>query len=223
MVHINDCTYFPFRWVEKHLLICANNFMSLGTRYFVYSMNFPIEKHLTGQLWFPEKIDSSLSQNMEKFSGIKDYLHINFGEHQTTSPQDFRLLGMPSNFLLEDNLILEAMPGWTYGGNTAAPSEFYLSLNGFDEEYDKGYGWADCDFGIRASNKGYKSFINVSNWCLEIQDKSHDESPDMKDKPNSENNWKLYEQACSLGKTWVNNKINLRETRNSFLSGSNKK
>ncbi len=220
MVHINDCSYYPYKWVEKHMLVCTKNFLSMGTRYFTYSVDFPIEKHLTGEVEIPEVQDKEISNSIEKDShGIKDYLHINFGEHQLTSPQDFRLLGLPTQFLTQDNLLLEALPGWSYGGNTCVPTEAFLELNGFDEEYDKGFGWADCDFGIRAFNKGYKSFINVSNWCLEIQDKSHDLSPDAREK--SDHNWKLYERACEQKVTKVNNSFNLREMRKETLERKN--
>jgi glycosyltransferase involved in cell wall biosynthesis len=220
----NDCTYYPDRWLEKHLMICANNFLSLGSRYFAYSLDFLVEKYLTGEVEIPETYDKITQDEIEKFShGIKDYLHIKFGDYKIASPQDFRLIGMPAEALTANNVLFEALPGWSYGGNMAMTIEMFLEVNGFDEEYDKGYGWIDCDLGVRLFNKHYKSFINPSNWYLEIQDKEHDESPDVKDKTNCEHNWKLYEDSCSQIKTWVNPTRNLREERNKILRERNEK
>ena len=228
MIHINDCVYYQYRWIEKHLLACTHNFVSLGSRYFTYSIDFPIEKHLTACIEVPsEQVETWTEHIKEKSHGIDKYLLLHFGEHDVVSPQDFRLLGLPSQFLTEDNLLLEAMPGWSYGGNTMASSEAFLELNGFNEEYDKGFGWADCDFGIRAFNKGYKMVINTSNWILEIQDKDHDKASDFLPhydlKQSHEHNWKLYEEACNKGITWVNQNINLREMRKEILDERNKK
>jgi hypothetical protein len=171
---------------------------------------------MSGRIEVPSKQDETISKNIEiRSHGIKEYLEIHFDEHIITSPQDFRLLGMPSHLLSEDNIMVEALPGWTYGGNLAAPTKIFLELNGFDEEYDKAYGWIDCDFGVRAYNKGYKSFINTSNWCLEIQDEKHDESPDIREK--ASDNWKLYENVCNTGKTWANSEFNLCEIRKKIL------
>lgn len=215
---INDCTYYPHRWVEKHLLVCGHEYLSLGSRYFAYSMDFPIEDYLTGQIEIPSVQDEEISKKINEAShGIKDYLHINFGEHKVISPQDFRLLGMPSEVLTSDNLVIEALPGWSYGGNIAALTEMVLEINGFDEEYDKGYGWADCDFGVRIFNKKCRSFINPSNWCLEIQDKDHESvynvQPEINNKKSADHNWKLYSEACEQGKTWVNPNMDLRKLR----------
>jgi glycosyltransferase involved in cell wall biosynthesis len=214
----NDCTYYPYKWIEKHLLVCLNNFLSLGSRYFVYSLDFSLEKYLTGKIEIPNLYDKTTQDEIDKFShGIKDYLHIIFDEHKIVSPQDFRLMGVPNEVLTSDNILVEALPGWSYGGNMCVSTEMFLEVNGFDEEYDKGYGWIDCDFGVRLFNKCYKSFINPSNWYLEVQDKDHDESPDVKDKVNCEHNWKLYEEACSKFKTWINLNRNLREERTKIL------
>lgn len=221
MIHINDANYFPYRFIEKHMLVCTNNFLSLGARYFAFSINFPIGKHLTAQIEVPEKQEKKISNKINKRSQIEKYLYLNFGEHQIISPQDFRLLGLPNDLITSENILLEALPGWSYGGSIAGPTELFLELNGFDEEYDKGYGWSDCDIGVRAFNKGYKSFINPSNWCLEIQDQDHnivfDILPEYKLKKSSEHNWKLYEESCEKMKTRVNPEINLREEREKIL------
>jgi glycosyltransferase involved in cell wall biosynthesis len=226
IIVINDCSYFPYRFVEKHLLVCTNNFLSLGTRYFIYSLDFPIEKHLMAGIEIPEVQLSEIRDFLYKKSGINGYLSLNFGEHQVTSPQDFRLLGVPIPFLISDNQIIEAAPGWLYNGNSAIPTEVFLELNGFDEEYDKGFGWIDCDFGIRAYNKGYKMYINPSNWSLEIQDSSHDHIaeflPETQKKESIDHNWSLYEGACSINKTWANPNINLREMRKEILESKQK-
>ena len=221
IAHINDCGYYPYRWLEKHLLIATNGFFGLGSRYFTYfTPDFPIEKHYLGIIQLPNNPDESISQYIYNRSQIKEYLHINFGEHQISSPQDLRLLGL-SNFVTEDNLIMEAAPGWNHGGNSMAPTEMYLAVNGYDEEYDKGYGWADCDFSVRLFNKGYKSFMNLSNWILEIQDKDHDDAenyvPGHKVQANREHNWKLYEKMCEEKKYWANFNFNLAELRKEIL------
>lgn len=221
ILNINDCMYFPYRWLEKHLLIATNNFLSLGTRYFIYDVNFPIEKHSMGRIEIPKEPDVNISKQIEEKSKIKEYLNIHFGEHVVSSPQDFRLIGLPTEFLTQENVMLNALPGWNYGGNSMAPTELFLEINGFDQEFDKGYGWTDCELGIRMFNKGHKSFINFSNWSLEIQDQDHVDAtilkPDLKDKFSSDHNWKLYELACDKKLTWVNPNLNLREERNKFL------
>lgn len=144
MIHINDANYFPYRFIEKHMLVCTNNFLSLGARYFAFSIDFPIEKYLTAQIEVPEKQEKKISNKINKRSQIEKYLYLNFGEHQIISPQDFRLLGLPNDLITSENILLEALPGWSYGGSIAGPTELFLELNGFDEEYDKGYGWSDC-------------------------------------------------------------------------------
>ena len=221
IMSLYDCTYHPHKWIEKHMLICSNNFLSLGTRYFTYNMDFPIQNYLTGEVTVPEKADPEISKEIERCSNIKDYLHIKFGENQITSPWDFRLLGIPKDLITRDNIIINAMPGWTYGGNIAAPTELFLSINGYDERFDEGFGWSDCELGIRASNKGYKSFINTSNWFLEIQDKDHDNVfefiPSINNKESYDHNWKLYEEICDKCQTWSNPSINLREIRKEIL------
>jgi glycosyltransferase involved in cell wall biosynthesis len=217
IMNINDCMYFPYRWLEKHLLVASKDFLSLGARYFTYSTNFPIEKYLSGIIEIPKEQDKNISKFLEEKSGIKDYLNIHFGEHIVSSPQDYRLLGLPTDIFKEDNLILEALPGWNYGGNSMAPTEMFLEINGFDERFDNGYGWTDCEIGIRMYNKGHKAFINLSNWSLEIQDKDHVDvielKADLKDKNKSDNNWKLYEEACDKKLTFVNPNKNLREIK----------
>jgi len=227
IMHINDCGYYPYRLVEKHLLVCTNNFLSLGTRYFTHETPcFPIEKHLTAQISVPDKMDENVSKYVDERSRIKEYLHLNFGEHQLTSPQDIRLLGLPADMLSEDNLMLEALPGWNHGGNSMAPTSMYLDVNGYDEEYDKGYGWADCDFSVRLFNKGYKSFMNVSNWFLEIQDKDHDPAsnyvPHLESQEHIEYNSKLYDKACGERKVWANPDFNLKEKRKEILESRKK-
>ncbi len=224
MIHINDANYFPYQFIEKHLQITMKNFLSLGTRYFTYKKDFPIEKHLTGYIEVPEVFDEKTSEEICKLTkGIKEYLYLNFGEHCVTSPQDFRLLGLPSNIITGDNLIMEAAPGWTYGGSIGGPTEMFLALGGFDERFDQGFGWSDCNLGVRAFNAGYKSFMNISNWCLEIQDEEHDHVfdflPDYKTEEARKYNWKLYEEACEQKLTTVNPHMNLREIRNETLKG----
>ncbi len=227
MIHINDANYFPYQFVEKHMVVCTNNFLSLGTRYFTYSMPFPIEKYLTAFIEVPEIRDPEVSNKINVLSnGIKDYLYLNFGEHQIVSPQDFRLLGLPPRFMTEDNLIIDGAPGWSYGGNFSGPTELFLTLNGFDEEFDKGYGWSDCNIGVRAFNAGYKSFMNVSNWSLEIHDEDHDSVynllPEYELKESSEHNWKLYEQACDTKKIRANPNFDLRKVRKQTLESRGK-
>ena len=226
MIHINDANYFQHRFIEKHLLTCINNFLSVGTRYFSYSMDFPIEKHFMGHIVIPEQDIETLEFIKNQSHGIDRFLHIHFGEHIVASPQDFRLLGLPDVFITQDNFIIEAMPGWSYGGNLAGPTELFLEINGFDECYDKGYGWADCDIGIRATNAGYKLYINPSNWSLEIQDADHDSVydllPDYKTQEARDHNWKLYEQACEQKIVRASPHMNLRELRQKFLDEKNK-
>lgn len=225
MIHINDANYFHNRFIEKHLITAMNNFLSLGTRYFIYNINFPIEKHLTASIEIPENPDKDTSFLINQQSnGIKDYLHLNFGEHKLTSPQDFRLLGLPPKFITENDYIIEAAPGWSYGGNICGPTELFLKINGFDEEFDKGYGWSDCNLGVRAFNAGYKSYMNISNWSLEIHDGDHDSVydllPDYKSKEASNHNWKLYEEACDKKLTSVNPHMDLRKLREETLKGN---
>jgi glycosyltransferase involved in cell wall biosynthesis len=213
IVHINDCGYYPYRWLEKHLLIATNGFFSLGPRYFTYSIDFPIEKYYYAQVEVPPQDNKELSDFIKSKSGISEYLYLNFENHRVVSPQDLRLLGLPPLIIVEDNIIIESMPGWNHGGNSMGTEEMYFSVNGYDEEYDKGYGWADCDFSVRLSNKHYKSYFNMSNWMLEIQDKDHDDAenyvPQHKSKANADHNWKLYEEACARNKVWVNPNLNL--------------
>lgn len=226
MIHINDANYFHNRFIEKHLLTCVNNYLSVGTRYFCYSMDFPIEKHLTGYIEIPPQDPTTLEFLKQQSHGIDRFLHIHFGEHIIASPQDFRLMGLPDAFFTEDNLVFEGQPGWSYGGNLAGPTELFLKINGFDEEFDKGYGWSDCNLGIRAFNSGYKLFVNPSNWTLEIQDVEHDSVyellPNYKTQEARDHNWKLYEEACEKNLVQANPNFNLREIRQKFLDEKNK-
>lgn len=221
ILYLNDCTYHHNKWIEKHMFICVNNFISLGTRYFTNSLDFFIDDYSTGQVSIDNVPDTKICEKMDKQSGINDYLYLNFGEHKVLSPWDIRLLGIPRDLVTQDNILTNALPGWSYGGSVGAPTEMYLNVNGFDERYDGGYGWNDCDLGVRFSNKGYKSFLNISNWFLEIQDEHHehilDSQPELKGKEKVDYNWKLYEENSSQSKTWVNPKINLREMRKKIL------
>ena len=223
ILHVDDCQYLPYRWIEKHLLTCIHGFLSLGSRYFSYECDFPIEKYLTGYVEVPEQQDSKLSEYIKSKSGIDKYLFLQFGEHQLLSPQDFRLLGLPNDFFTTDNLITNALSGWSYGGNIGGSTEMFLSVNGFNEEMDKGYGHPDCELGIRLFNKGYKSFINLSNWTVQIQTKNHtnvfDFLPELNNQESKDYNWKLYEKACEEKRTWINPDINLREQRKEILEG----
>ena len=226
ILYLNDCTYHPERWIEKHMIICVNNFVSLGTRYFMipkYPIDFSIDEYPTGQVCVPEVQDSETFKAVKDHSKIEGYLNLVFGEHKVVTPWDFRLIGVPKDLITQDNIVITAMPGWSYGGSIGASTEAFLSINGFDERYDKGYGWNDCDFGIRAFNKGYKSFLNISNWFLEIQDKDHEDIYDLQPELSIQNkeavdrNWKLYEENCNPSKSWVNPDFNLREMRKKIL------
>ena len=222
IIHINDANYLQNRFIEKHMQIMSKGFLSLGTRYFIYKKDFPIEKHLSAYIEVPAEFDSATSEEICKLSnGITEYLHLNFGEHKLTSPQDFRIRGLPPKFMTEDNFLMEAAPGWSYGGNIGGPTEMFLALNGFDERFDNGYGWSDCNLGTRAFNAGYKSFIDLSNWSLEIHDEDHDSVykllPEYEIEAARTHNWKLYEEACEQKLTSVNPSFSLREQRNANL------
>ena len=226
MIHINDANYFQNRFIEKHMITMSKGFLSLGTRYFTYNMPFPIEKHLSAWIEVPEVQKEEIKTEINKLSnGIDRYLILHFGEHEVVSPQDFRLLGLPGAILTQDNLMIEANSGWTYGGNIGGPTEIFLAINGFDEEFDKGYGHSDCNLGVRAFNAGYKSLINVSNWSLEIHDEDHQSVfnllPDYEKKTSADHNWKLYEDACACKTIRANPHMDLRKIREETLNGNN--
>jgi len=226
ILHINDCTYITNRWVEKHLLICMNNAMGLGPRYFVFSNDFPIEKYLTGYINIPAELEKDKLDWIYKRTGVDKYLIVQMGEHQIVSPQDLRLIGLPNDFIEGENIILSVLPGHSYGGNMSAPTEMYLEVNGFNEELDNGYGYPDCELGIRLYNNKKKLFLNTSNWFVEVQDKDHEDVfsfiPKMNNEEAFNHNLKLYEKACNENKTWVNLNINLREIRKKILEGKYK-
>ncbi len=206
---VGDHTYLPKNWVVRHM--------------FAYSKGF----NSTGPCWMLQTSDELYKYTMgtlEKHPE-QDKIFVKFGETKYESVYDCRLPGIPDEYIFSDKVIyLPCGGGWMHSLNLQMSLENLLTVNGFDERYDRaGWGFEDTDLGTRMMIMGFPQIFDVGNWMLQIDDKLNNRIITGSASPESRDNFdkfgavnaKLYEELQSKGMpVWVNlEKFNLRKLR----------
>lgn len=112
---------------------------------------------------------------------------------------------------------------WLYGNNFSIPIEAALAVNGVDEIYDGQYGGEDCDFGIRLGNAGYDIYIDPRCVLVESEE-AHCGTVKYDRIAKCLNGRHANETPCFDARDNkrilpIGNKFNLRDLRESILSG----
>lgn len=209
-----DNTYIQNTWIERHVKIVSKDKISISPCYVIpkslpKGINYAeISKAPSHPIETRVKIGYEYEENGEKKFQYKIF----------KAPTDCRLPGLPDNkFFGRDPFIEVKIGGWLHGSSFALPISYWLELNGMNEEYDKyGYGFEDCEFGLRLVKAGFKIIMDTANWVISINDDLNTPLCTVFN-VTSGHNYDLWISALE-GKTsdWVNRKFDLSKMKKEF-------
>jgi glycosyltransferase involved in cell wall biosynthesis len=196
-----DNTWIQPTWIERHVKIVKNSYISVSPCYNI-----------------SESIDGQILARLVKHKEHPNKIYIETDccgyKRGYEAPVDCRMPGLSDEVFFGNDKFVQVPGGYLHGVSFALSLEKYLTVNGQDENYDKdGYGFEDCDFGVRLSRMGFKLVMDPANWVVSIND---DKNPTLNKMfgTSGVENAKLWE-ATAKGETpiWANHDFNLRKMR----------
>lgn len=201
IVVTGDNTWFSEEWIQRHVNLINNGYVSVSP---CYNVSHPIEaQHKKGTLIKHDSYPASIIVSLE-------------GETTELfeAPLDCRLPGLPDHLVFGNEQFLQVPGGYLHGVSFALTLERWLNVNGMDEEYDKnGYGFEDCDFGMRLHVMGFKIALDPANWVVSINDEKNPTLNKMFGTSGEANNVLWNDTINYARPIWSNGNFNLRKVR----------
>lgn len=211
IIMTGDTTYFQHFWVERHTLAYINNFNSVSPRFIIGGLEGS-EEDLSGEIEYLQQFKTG---NLVKHPEHPFKANLKFGDRTYESPMDGKLPGLTDELIFGQGNWLQVPGGYMHSMSLQMSLDRLLNVNGFDERYDKeGYGFEDCDLGVRMVMMGFPQIMDPGNWVLQIHDKLNQRLVPIEE---GQANRMLYDKLVeNKGPIWVNQQFNLRKMRREF-------
>lgn len=191
-----DNTWFSKHWIQRHVNLVQKGKISTSP---CYNVNKPLK-----MLYDEGKL--STHQNPKKAI-------LTFKEETIEVPADCRIPGLPEEYFTGRNPYVEVPGGFLHAVSFAISLDRWLNVNGMDQRYDKkGYGFEDCDFGMRLKRMGFPIVMDTANWVVSINDKYNERLEKIMPNASGKENVALWE-ASDEAPIWANEEFNLRKLR----------
>jgi glycosyltransferase involved in cell wall biosynthesis len=195
-----DNTYVQPDWIKRHVELVQNgNFISVSP---CCNVTEEVEPYSTFTLQKHKEHPTKVTVHSNFMGYEKDY----------EAPTDCRLPGLPDEIFFGKQPYVQVPGGYLHGVSFALKLDQWLSVNGMDENFDKkGYGFEDCNFGVRLSRNRNHLCLDTSNWVISINDEKNPTLNKMFG-TSGEANAKLWE-ASANDPIVANDNFNLRKLR----------